>query len=282
VQKFLKESFLVTVEVQLRELLDAGVHFGHQSRRWNPKMRPFIFGERNGIHIVDLQKTQKLFQNALNTIEKIVADGGHVLFVATKKQAQQIITEEADRCGMYYVQHRWLGGMLTNFTTVRTSVTKLKRIEKMSVDGTYESITKKEVSLKERSRIKLERSLGGIKNMPGMPSLLFVIDVKKEATSIAEARRLGIPIVAVIDTNSDPEGIDYVVPGNDDSLKALRLYANLVAEACLSGRQKRKVDLTHEDDTIDAPRGQVKIKRLKSRDDEGSSAEPHVMDTFLS
>lgn len=259
-------------EVQLKDLLDAGVHFGHQVRRWNPKMRPFIFGERNNVHIVDLQKTQKLFTSALSAVEQTVADGGSVLFVATKKQAQEIIKEEAERAGMFFVYHRWLGGMLTNYTTLKLSVTKLKRIEKMSADGTYESLTKKEVSLKERLRAKLERSIGGVKNMPALPSLIFVIDAKKEATAIAEANRLGIPVVAITDTNSDPSGVDYVVPGNDDSLKAIKLYATLVADACIRGRQRNRSDSLREDGNIGEGRGQTKVKRLRSRDDEEGGA----------
>jgi small subunit ribosomal protein S2 len=258
----------MSVEVQLKDLLDAGVHFGHQVRRWNPKMRPFIYGERNGIHIVDLQKTQKLFKHALDTVERTVADGGHILFVATKKQAQDIIKEEASRAGMFHVHHRWLGGMLTNYQTAKLSVTKLKKIEKMSQDGTYDSITKKEVSLKERLREKLERSLGGIKNMPGLPSMMFVIDAKKEATAIAEANRLGIPVVAITDTNSDPTGVDYVIPGNDDSLKAIKLYATLIADAAIAGKQKRGTEEGRDSTTSAEGRGGVKVKRLKTRDDE--------------
>lgn len=257
----------MAVEVQLRDLLDGGVHFGHQIRRWNPKMRPFIYGERNGVHIIDLQKTQKLFNAALEVIENAVAEGGHVLFVATKKQAQDIIVEECGRSKMFYVQHRWLGGMLTNYSTVKMSISKLKRIERMKVDGTYESITKKEVSLKERLRLKLERSLGGIKNMPGLPAVMFVIDAKKETTAIAEARRVGIPVVAVTDTNSDPAGIDYVIPGNDDSLKAIRLYASRVADACMAGAQRRRVEANRDEGTIDD--GRVKVKRLR-REEEGA------------
>lgn len=261
---------MASTDVQLRALLDAGVHFGHQCRRWNPKMRPFIFGERNGIHIIDLQKTQKLFQRALNAIEKNVSEGGHVLFVATKKQAQEIVIEEAVRSGSYHVHHRWLGGMLTNFSTVRQSIGKLKKIEKMAADGTYDSLTKKEVSLKERLREKLERSIGGIKDMPGTPTMMFVIDAKKEATAILEARRLGIPVVAVTDTNSDPTDVDFVVPGNDDSLKAIKFYAAMVAEAVIAGKSKRKTDLRSEDSEIESDGGKanVKVKRLKSKDDE--------------
>jgi len=259
----------MTVEVQMRDLLDAGVHFGHQIRRWNPKMRPFIYGERNGIHIIDLQKTQKLMKGALDFVEQIVADGGHILCVATKKQAQEIIVEESNRSGMFHVHHRWLGGMMTNWQTVRSSITKLKRIEKMSTDGTYEQITKREVVLKERLRTKLERSLGGIKNMPGLPSAIFVIDAKKEFTAIAEANRLGIPVIAVTDTNSDPHGVDYIIPGNDDSLKAIKLYATLMGDAVVAGKSRRKADLVREDETIsEGGRGQIKVKRLKSRENE--------------
>ena len=258
-----------SVEVQMRELLDAGVHFGHQVRRWNPKMRPFIYGERNGIHIIDLQKTQKLLKNALDFVEQTVSEGGHILFVATKKQAQEIIVEEASRAGMYHVHHRWLGGMMTNWQTVRASITKLKRIEKMVTDGTYESIPKREVVLKERLRTKLERSIGGIKNMPGLPSAIFIIDAKKEFTAIAEANRLGIPVIAITDTNTDPQGVDYVVPGNDDSLKAIKLYASLVASAAIAGKLRRKTELVKEDSSIgsEGGRGQIKVKRLKSRED---------------
>jgi small subunit ribosomal protein S2 len=260
----------MSIEVQMRDLLDAGVHFGHQVRRWNPKMRPFIYGERNGIHIIDLQKTQKLFKDALSFVEQTVTEGGHILFVATKKQAQEIIVEEAERAGMFHIHHRWLGGMMTNWQTVRSSITKLKRIEKMASDGTYESITKREVALKERLRIKLERSLGGIKNMPGLPSAIFVIDAKKEFTAIAEANRLGIPVIAVTDTNSDPNGVDYIIPGNDDSLKAIKLYASLISDASISGKQRRKAESTKEDSSFasESGRSQVKVKRLKSRDED--------------
>ena len=267
----------MSVDVQLRDLLDAGVHFGHQVRRWNPKMRPFIFGERNGIHIIDLQKTQKLFNTALSVVEQTVADGGHVLFVATKKQAQDIIVEEAERAGQFHVHHRWLGGMLTNYQTVKQSISKLKKIEKMAADGTYDSITKKEVSLKERLREKLERSLGGIKNMPNLPSLMVVIDAKKEATAIQEANRLGIPVVAITDTNSDPANIDYIIPGNDDSLKAIKLYASLIADAALAGKARRRSEAGREDGTLSAEgrSSNVKVKRLKTREgDEDSEAAP--------
>jgi small subunit ribosomal protein S2 len=263
----------MTIEVQMRDLLDAGVHFGHQVRRWNPKMRPFIYGERNGIHIIDLQKTQRLFKNALNFVENTVAEGGHILFVATKKQAQEIIVQQAQRASMFHIHHRWLGGMMTNWQTVRSSIIKLKHIEKMANDGTYDNITKKEVALKERLRLKLERSLGGIKNMPNLPSAIFVIDAKKEFTAIAEANRLGIPVIAVTDTNSDPTGIDWIIPGNDDSLKAIELYSSLICDAVIAGKQRRKAEAHKEDSSFSADSGrlQVKVKRLKSRDDDESN-----------
>ena len=263
----------MSTQVSLRELLDAGVHFGHQTRRWNPAMRPFIFGERNGIHIIDLQKTQRLFTNALKYVEEEVAKGGHVLFIATKKQAQEVIIEEAERCKQFYVHHRWLGGMLTNYNTVRNSIKSLKKIEKMSEDGTYESLPKKEVILLEKKRSKLDRSLGGIKNMPGLPSAVFVIDPKKESTAIAEANRLGIPVIAVTDTNCNPKNIDYVIPGNDDSLKAIKLYAKLLADAVGEGAKRQKVR-ANNDDSIEGEGGRdVKVKRLKSREEKKSSKE---------
>jgi len=260
----------MSVEVQMRDLLDAGVHFGHQVGRWNPKMRSFIYGERNGIHIIDLEKTQNLLKQALQFVEKTVAEGGSVLFVATKKQAQEIIIEEAQRADMFYIHHRWLGGLLTNWQTVRGSITKLKRLEKMVTDGTYDSISKKEQILKDRLRTKLDRSLGGIKNMPGIPSVIFVIDAKKESIAVEEANRLGIPVVGVTDTNSDPHGINHIIPGNDDSLKAIKLYASLIADAAIAGRLRRKEDLNKDEvvalSATDADTGTLKVKRLKVRD----------------
>ena len=257
----------MSVQVQMKELLEAGVHFGHQIRRWNPRMRPYIYGERNGIHVINLQKTQTLFSEALTFIEKTVAQGGHVLFVATKKQAQEIIVEEAKRANMFYVQHRWLGGMLTNWSTVKASISKLRRIEKMAQDGTYDSMTKKEVSLKERLRTKLERSIGGIKAMPGLPAAVFIIDAKKEFTAIAEANRLGVPVIAITDTNTNPEGINYIIPGNDDSLNAIKLYARLVADAAISGQQKRRSE-SNDSNVIHSEGGRqsVKVKRLKTEE----------------
>lgn len=254
----------MTTQVQMKDLLEAGVHFGHQTRRWNPKMKPFIYGEKNGTHIINLQKTQMLLNQALKVVEDVVKRGGNVLFVATKRQAQSIVAEEAKKSQMFYVNHRWLGGMLTNWSTVKASITKLKKIEKMSQDGTYESITKREVVLKEKLREKLERSLGGIKTMPGLPGVIFVIDAKKEHIGILEANKLNIPVIAVTDTNSDPDNIDYIIPGNDDSIKAIKLYSSLIGAAALKGLQNRKLE-TPEDESLVSQDGksQIKVKRLK-------------------
>jgi small subunit ribosomal protein S2 len=223
--------------ITMKELLEAGVHFGHQAKRWNPKMKKYIFGERNGIYIIDLQKTLKLFKEAYDFVRTSSSQGKDILFVGTKKQAQDAITEEAKRCGMYYISSRWLGGMLTNFATIKKSIDRLKKIEKMKEDGTYDKLTKKEVARLEKERTKLEKILCGIKTMPGLPSLLFVIDPRNEQIAVQEANRLGIPVVAVVDTNCDPDNIDYVIPGNDDAIRAIRLMASKVADAVLEGRQ---------------------------------------------
>src|SRR5512141_2140233 len=223
--------------ITMKELLEAGVHFGHQAKRWNPKMKKYIFGERNGIYIIDLQKTLKLFKEAYEFVRTASSEGKDILFVGTKKQAQDAITEEAKRCGMYYISSRWLGGMLTNYTTIKKSIDRLKKIEKMKEDGTYDKLTKKEVARLEKERTKLEKILCGIKTMPGLPSLLFVIDPRNEQIAVQEANRLGIPVVAVVDTNCDPDNIDYVIPGNDDAIRAIRLMASKVADAVLEGRQ---------------------------------------------
>jgi small subunit ribosomal protein S2 len=223
--------------ITMKELLEAGVHFGHQAKRWNPKMKKYIFGERNGIYIIDLQKTLKLFKEAYDFVRTSAAEGKDILFVGTKKQAQDAITEEAKRCGMYYVSNRWLGGMLTNFTTIRKSIDRLKKIEKMKEDGTYDKLTKKEVAGLEKERMKLERILSGIKSMTQPPSLVFVIDPRKEDIAVQEANKLNIPVVAVVDTNCDPDNIDYVIPGNDDAIRAIRLMASKMADAVIEGRQ---------------------------------------------
>jgi len=224
--------------VAVKDLLDAGLHFGHQTKRWNPKMKPYIFGARNGIYIIDLQKTVALARNAFRFVSDAVARGGTVLFVGTKKQAQDAIREEAQRSGMFYVTNRWLGGTLTNFKTVKQGIERLKAIEKMSQDGTYERLPKKEIASLEREREKLEKNLGGVKEMSRLPAALFIIDTKKEHIAVHEANRLGIPVVAVVDTNCDPEGIDYVVPGNDDAIRSIRLFTGKVAEAAIEGRAR--------------------------------------------
>jgi len=223
----------------MKELLEAGVHFGHQVRRWNPKMKEYIFGERNGIYIIDLQKTQKLFRDALNYVQESLAERPNqkVLFVGTKRQAQEAIKEEAERCGQYYVNNRWLGGLLTNYQTVQKSIQKLKEIEAMREDGRMEMLTKKEGLKLDHEHAGLMKNLAGIKDMGGLPDMLFVIDVRKEEIAVKEANRLGIPIVAVVDTNCSPEGITQVIPGNDDALRAIRLFASRIADSIIEGRQ---------------------------------------------
>jgi small subunit ribosomal protein S2 len=227
------------VSVTMKELLEAGVHFGHQVRRWNPKMKEYIFGERNGIYIIDLQKTQRMFREAIGFVTNVIAEdrGKTILFVGTKRQAQDAIREESERCGQYYVNQRWLGGLLTNFQTVQKSIKRLKDLEAMQTDGRYEKLTKKERIKLDRERESLNKNLSGIKSMSRLPDAVFIIDVRKEEIAVAEANRLGIPIVAVVDTNCSPEGIDYVIPGNDDALRAVRLFASRIADAILEGQQ---------------------------------------------
>ena len=223
--------------VSMKSLLEAGVHFGHQTRRWNPKMATYIYTERNGIYIIDLQKTVKKLEEAYNFIREISANGGNVLFVGTKKQAQDAIKEEAARCGGYYVNARWLGGMLTNFRTMRTRIDRLAQLRKMEADGTFAMLPKKEVIKHQGEIEKLEKYLGGVKEMKKIPAALFIVDPRKERNAIAEARKLNIPIVAIVDTNCDPDEIDYVIPGNDDAIRAIRLIAAAMASAAIEGRQ---------------------------------------------
>jgi len=220
----------------MKDLLEAGVHFGHQTRRWNPQMKKFIFMERNGIYIIDLQKTIKCLQDARAAIERVVRGGGHILFVGTKKQAKLIVVEESQRCGMYSVTERWLGGMLTNFKTIRTSIKRLHDLDKMADDGTFEKLAKKEVSRLSRERARLEFAFAGIKEMPGLPALVFVIDTKKEKIAVSEASRLGVPIVGVVDTNCDPSPITFPLPGNDDAIRSIRLFAKMVADTVIESR----------------------------------------------
>ena len=223
--------------VTMKQLLEAGVHFGHQTKRWNPKMKEYIFGARNGIYIIDLQKTVRLFKDAYKFIVDTTARGESILFVGTKKQAQDSIVEESGRAGMFYVSQRWLGGTLTNFRTIRKNIERLKKVETMKEDGTFEALPKKEVLQLEKERAKLERTLGGFKEMTSLPGGLFIVDPKKERIAVHEARKLGIPIVAIVDTNCDPDEIDYIIPGNDDAIRAIRLIASKVADACLEGKQ---------------------------------------------
>ena len=229
--------------VTMKSLLESGVHFGHQTKRWNPKMARFIFTERNGIHIIDLQKTSACIVEAYEAVRTQVRNGKQILFVGTKKQAQQTIEQEAKRCGMPYVNNRWLGGMLTNFATIKESIKKLKKIEKMEADGTFDSLTKKEVSLLTKEKAKLEKNLGGIKEMKELPGALFIIDTKKEALAVAEAKRLGIPVIAVVDTNCDPTDITYPIPGNDDAIRAISLFVEIIANAVIDADNEAGIQI---------------------------------------
>ncbi len=222
--------------ISMKELLEAGVHFGHQTKRWNPKMKEYIFGERNGIYIVDLQKTLKLFKDAMRYVGEMAAQGKTVLFVGTKRQAQEAVAEEATRCQQFYVNQRWLGGLLTNMTTVQKSIKRLKELDSLATDDGWAGRAKKEVGRLERERKHLQQNLAGIKEMQGLPDMLFVIDSNKEAIAVKEARKLGIPVVAVVDTNCDPDEVDYVIPGNDDALRAIRLFTNKISDAVIEGR----------------------------------------------
>lgn len=226
--------------ISMKQLLEAGVHFGHQTRRWNPKMARYIFTERNGIYIIDLQKTVRKVEEAYNFVRDLAGEGKSVLFVGTKKQAQEAVREEALRSGMYFVNHRWLGGTLTNFPTIQKRISRLIQLEKMDEDGTFDVLPKKEVILLRKEMERLEKFLGGIKSMKKLPSALFVIDPRKERIAVAEARKLGIPIVAIVDTNCDPDEIDYIIPGNDDAIRAVKLLTNKMAEAVLEGAQQQQ------------------------------------------
>ncbi len=245
--------------VTMKQLLEAGVHFGHQTPRWNPKMKPYIFGSRNGIHIIDLQKTEKLFEKACEVIRDAVGSGGKVLFVGTKKQAQDAIEEEAQRVSAYYVNYRWLGGTLTNFSTIRKSVDKLKWLESIIDNSTIENYPKKEQIMMKRHKMKLERSLHGIKEMNGLPSILYIVDPSREYIAVREAKKLRIPIVAIVDTNCDPSLIDYVIPGNDDAIRAIRLFTSKVADAVDQGNQFYQEKLASEvKEEVPEEKGQAK------------------------
>ena len=233
----------MSVTINMKELLEAGVHFGHQTKRWNPKMKDYIFGERNGIYIIDLQKTQRLFQEALNYIEELASQGGTIMFVGTKRQAQEAITEEAKRCNSPFVTERWLGGLLTNFVTIKKSLERLKELELLQQDGRGDRFTKKELAKFEKEREKLEKNLQGLKAMKTIPDAVFVIDTRKEAIAVKEARKLKIPVVGVVDTNCDPDEVDYVIPANDDALRAIRLFAGRIADAITAGRGLREAKM---------------------------------------
>lgn len=257
-------------KVTMRQMLEAGLHFGHQTRRWNPKMKPYIYGPRNGIYIVNLDVTMKMFRKAYGYIVDVVADGGNVLFVGTKRQAQAIFKEEAERCGMFFVNHRWLGGMMTNFQTIKYSVDRLKKIETMQEDGSINRFPKKEMLLMEKERIKLDRNLGGIKNMRGLPDVLFIVDPRKEDIAVNEASKLGIPVVALTDTNCDPDGVDYVIPGNDDAIRAIKLMASLIAEAVIEGKAKRGEEA--EVDAADIEEAMVQAETNEEQAEDGTAA----------
>jgi small subunit ribosomal protein S2 len=222
--------------IAMKDLLEAGVHFGHQTKRWNPKMKEYIFGERNGIYIIDLGKTVKLFREAEEFVSNLAADGRTILFVGTKRQAQDVIAEEAQRCGMFFVNERWLGGLLTNFATIQRSLGRLRDLETMATDGRYDTLSKKEIARNEKERRKLQKNLEGIRGMARLPDAVFVVDTKKEKIAVDEARKLKIPVLGIVDTNSDPDEVDFVIPGNDDALRAIRLFASRIAEAVIAGR----------------------------------------------
>jgi small subunit ribosomal protein S2 len=275
--------------VTMRQMLEAGVHFGHQTRYWNPKMAPYIFGERNKIHIVNLEQTLPLYKDAMTFLNKMVANGGTILFVGTKRSAQETIREEAQRCGMPYVDRRWLGGMLTNFKTVRQSIGRLRELEAMTTDGTVERLSKREALTLSRELDKLERSIGGIKDMPGLPDALFVVDVGYERIAVKEAVKLGVPVVGVVDTNNSPDGVDYVVPGNDDAIRSIQLYVTGAADAVLEGREaaqlimqnapKEPVEVATELPTKKTPRRAPKPKAASDSAEapaESPEAEPPV------
>lgn len=257
--------------VAIRELLEAGVHFGHQTRRWDPKMKKFIFMERNGIYIIDLQKTAKEIERACHVVLEVAKKGAPVLFVGTKKQAKEVVREQAERCGMFYVVERWLGGTLTNFQTIRQSIKRLDDLDKMSADGTYDLLMKKEVLQLEKQRSKLQRILGGIRAMPRLPGLLFVVDTKKEHIAVAEANRLGIPVVAILDTNCNPDVIDYPIPGNDDAIRSITLITRVIGDAVLEGREGMEAEQAlaekekSQDEEKKSPRKRTTTPSRKSR-----------------
>ena len=245
------------VILNMKELLESGVHFGHQTRRWNPKMKPYIFGSRNGIHIIDLQKTVKLFNGIHDFIVRTVSEGYPILFVGTKKQSHDAIIEESERCGMFYVVNRWLGGTLTNFQTIRRSISRLKEVEKMVDDGSINRYTKKEALKMEKELVKLEKNLGGIKNMDDLPGAVFIVDPKREHIAVKEVKKMGIPVIAITDTNCDPDDIDYIIPGNDDAIRSIRLICSKIADACIAGHnlaeERLRAEAEAKKDEVETP-----------------------------
>ncbi len=266
--------------VTMKNLLESGVHFGHQTKRWDPRMKKFIFAERNGIHIIDLQKTTAAIREAYEAVRQTVIQNKSVLFIGTKKQAQVAIQREAEHCGMFYVNNRWLGGMLTNFSTIKKSLQRLKKIDKMEVDGTFDRLTKKEVSSLNKERAKLERNLGGIKEMKELPGIVFVIDTRKEAIAVAEAKRMGIPIVAVVDTNSNPEGIDYPIPGNDDAIRAITLFTQIISKAVVEADNEVGLEVIESmQDEDEESLGDTAAASAGREDDEESGEEAVATET---
>jgi small subunit ribosomal protein S2 len=265
--------------VSMKQLLEAGVHFGHQTRRWNPKMKSYIFTERNGIYIIDLQKTVKLMEVAYNYVRDIITEGGNVIFVGTKKQAQESIRFEAERCGAHYVNHRWLGGMLTNFNTIRKRIDRMNKLEQMEVDGTFERLSKKEVLTLKNEKERLMKFLSGIRNMKGLPDAVYVVDPRKEKIAVAEARKLDIPVIAIVDTNCDPDEIDYLIPGNDDAIRAVKLITSVMADAVLEGKQISEVpEEPDETEEIDSAEPAEKSD-MQDPEDEGSPDSEEVSPT---
>ncbi len=265
--------------ITMKELLEAGVHFGHQTKRWNPKMKQYIFGERNGIYIIDLQKTLRLFKEATQFVSDLASQGKIILFVGTKRQAQDAIAEEATRCGMFFVNQRWLGGLLTNFSTIQKSIKRLRELDTMATDGRYELLPKKEVTRLERERKALEKNLAGIKNMPRLPDAIFVIDSKNEEIAVAEARRLGVPVIAIVDTNCDPDVVDYVIPGNDDALRAIRLFTSKVAESIAEGQGMANKDASDKDQEGEGGQDLSPRERVRAKRSEVVASDPESLET---
>ncbi|MGD9160228.1 MAG: 30S ribosomal protein S2 [Desulfobacteraceae bacterium] len=257
--------------LNMKELLESGVHFGHQTRRWNPKMKPYIFGSRNGIHIIDLQKTVKMFNGIHDFIVRTVSEGYPILFVGTKKQSHDAIMEESERCGMFYVVNRWLGGTLTNFQTIKRSINRLKDLEKMIEDGSINRYTKKEALKMEKELVKLEKNLGGIKNMDELPGAVFIVDPKREHIAVKEVKKMGIPVIAITDTNCDPDDIDYIIPGNDDAIRSIRLICSKIADACIAGHNlaEERLRAEAEKKKAEAEKPEVVVAQASEENGEG-------------